>query len=78
MSSKSVFFKLVFTKNNRNLPITPEVEIYSRHDGMYTCMTPKITEAELDIYIDDLIAELQNIRQEGHRKFTKAKKQLKG
>lgn len=58
--------------------MTPKVEIHSRHNGTYTRMTPKITESELDSFIDDLIRELQNIRQEGHKKFAKAKNELKG
>lgn len=78
MSSKSGFFKLKFTKIDPKFPITPEVEIHSRHNGTYTRMTPKIIEPDLDSFIDGLIRELQNIRQEGHREFAKAKKELKG
>lgn len=78
MSSKSGFFKLKFTKIDPKFPITPEVEIHSRHNGTFSRMTPTITEHDLDSYIDDLIRELQNIRQEGHKKFAKAKKELKG
>lgn len=78
MSSKSVFFKLEFTKIDSDFPIIPLVEIHSRHNGTYTRMTPTITEPDLDSFIDNLIRELQNIRQEGHKKFAKAKKELKG
>ena len=78
MSSKSGFFKLEFMKIDSEFPITPEVEIHSRHNGTYSRMTPKIVEHDLDSFIDGLIRELENIRQEGHRKFAKAKKKLKG
>lgn len=78
MSSKSGFFKLKFTKIDPKFPITPVVEIHSRHNGTYSRMTQTITEPDLDFFIDALIRELQNIRQEGHKKFAKAKKELKG
>lgn len=78
MSSKSVFFKLEFTKIDPKFPITPVVEIHSRHNGTFSRMTPTITETDLDSFIENLIGELRNIRQEGHKKFARAKKELKG
>ena len=78
MSSKSGFFKLEFTKIDPKFPITPLVEIHSRHNGTYSRMTETITEHDLDSFIDGLIRELENIRQKGHREFAKAKKELKG
>ena len=80
MSSKSVFFKLKFTKIDAKFPITPVVEIHSLslYNRTYSRMTQTITEPDLDSFIDALIRELQNIRQEGHKKFAKAKKELKG
>lgn len=78
MSRKSGFFKLEFTKIDRDFPITPLVEIHSLHNGTYSRMTETITEHDLDSFIANLIRELQNIRQEGHWKFAKAKKKLKG
>ena len=78
MSSKTVFFKLEFTKIDHDFPMTPLVEIHSRHNGTFSRMTPTITETDLDSFIENLIVELRNIRQEGHKKFAKAKKELKG
>ena len=47
MSSKPVFFKLEFTKIDPKFPITPVVEIHSRHKGTYSRMTQTITEPDL-------------------------------
>ena len=77
MSKKPVFFKLVFPKVDSNFPTDPEVEIHARHDAMYECMTPKITEPEFDRYIDQLIKELEYIRREGKQKFAAAKRKLR-
>lgn len=68
MSSKPVYFKLIFHKQ-----LQPEVEIQARHDGTYVHMTPKISKSEFDGYINLLIEELEYIRREGKRKFTETK-----
>ncbi len=77
MSSKTVFFKLMFPEVDPNFPTNPEVEIHARHDGTYKRMTPKITEPEFDGYIDHLEDELEHIRREGKRKFAAAKNKLR-
>lgn len=77
MKGKHVFFKLVFPEVDRNFPISPEAEIHARHDGTYKRLTPKLTEAELDSYIDQLIEELEHIRQTGKRSFANAKNKLR-
>lgn len=77
MSGKPVFFNLVFSKVDPNFPMTPDVEIYARHDATYERMTPKITEPEFDGYIDHLVHELEQIRREGKRKFATAKNKLR-
>ncbi len=77
MSSKPVFFKLVFPKVDPNSPITPEAEIHARHDDTYKRMTPKMTESEFDGYIDHLVVELEQVRREGRRRFAALKKQTK-
>lgn len=74
MSTKPVFFKLVSHMGNLEFFGNLEVEIHAAHDGVYQQMTPKITESELDGYIDKLIGELEQIRKEGKRKFKTAKK----
>lgn len=77
MSSKLVYFKIVFDKVDLKYPITPEAEIHVRYDGTYNRMTPKISETELNGYIDRLIDELEQIRREGKLKFTAANKKLR-
>lgn len=77
MSTKTVFFKLEFPEIDPNFPSNPEVEIHVRHDGTFRQLTPKITEALFDTYIDDLIKELDELRSEGKRKFANAKTRLK-
>jgi hypothetical protein len=69
MANKPLYFKLEFIEAAPNSPMTPEVEIHARHNGTYQRMTPKITEAEFDGYIDALIEQLEDIRREGNRKF---------
>ena len=77
MSSKPVFFKLVFPEVDPKFPIIPEVEIHARHSATYERLTPNITESEFYRYIDHLIDELEHIRREGKRKFTVAIKKLR-
>lgn len=77
MSNKHVFFKLIFSKIDQNFREEPKAEIHARHDGTYEPMTPNMSEAEFDGYIDDLINQLEHIRQEGKRKFLTAKKKLR-
>lgn len=78
MSGKPVFFKLVFPKVDPNFPGTIEAEIHAKHDDTYSRLTPKITEADLDGYIDLLIEELGNIRRDAKRRFASAKAKLYG
>jgi hypothetical protein len=75
MSNKPIFFKLVL--HNIDLPITTEAEIQALHNDKYEHMTPKISEPEFDKYINDLIGELEQIRQEGNRKFAAEKKKIR-
>ncbi len=77
MTNKPVFFKLVFPEVDPKFPINPEAEIHARHDGTYKRLTPKLTEAEFDGYIDHLIEELGHIRREGKRRFALAKNKLR-
>ena len=77
MGNKAVYFKFIKPKVDKNFPITPEAEIHSRHAGGFVRLSPKITEVELDGFIDHLIDELEAIRKEGHKAFLKAKKELK-
>lgn len=77
MTSKTTFFKLYLTQVDPNFPATPEAQIYAKHDGIYQSMTPKMTESELDGYIDFLHEELEKIRQEGKQKFAEAKNKLR-
>lgn len=68
-----VYFRLIFPDIDPNFLINPEAEIHARHQDTYQCLTPRFTEAELDGYIDDLIKELNYIRQEAKRKFSLSK-----
>jgi len=74
---KPVFFKLVFPEVDPNFPINQEAEIHARHNDTYERLTPKLTEAEFDGYIDHLIKELEHIRREGKRRFSLAKNKLR-
>ena len=74
---KPVFFKIEVSKVDPNFPVGPEALILSRHDGIFESLTPKLTKAELDGYIDDLIKELEYIRKEGKRKFAKEHQKLR-
>ena len=78
MGGKPVFFKLEFPKVDPNFSMPPQFLIHAKHDGTYHRLTPKITESEFDGYIDVLIKELEQIRQEGKQKFAPAKNKLKG
>jgi hypothetical protein len=69
MSGKNVFFKLGFPKADPKTPTPPKAEIQARHDATWHSLTGTITESLFDAYIDDLIRELEQIRQEGKRKF---------
>ena len=69
MSGKHVFFKLEFVKPDPKTPTTPIVKIHARHDATWHNLTGTITESLFDTYIDDLIRELEQIRQDGKRKF---------
>lgn len=77
MAKKLSFFQLIFPKANHQFPSTPEIEIHARHDGLYERMTPKITESEVDQYIDQMIDELESIRKEAKKKFAAAKSNYK-
>jgi hypothetical protein len=77
MSNNPVFFKLDFPKVDPKFPLPPQVVIQGKHDATYHRLTPKITESEFDGYIDLLIAELEQIRREGKRKFAAAKNKLR-
>jgi hypothetical protein len=66
MMRKRIFFKIEFPKTS----LPPQIIIHAKHDATFHPMTPKITESELDGYIDLLIRELEQIRKEGKRKFT--------
>jgi hypothetical protein len=72
-----VFFKFEFLKGHPNSFTAPIAEIQARHDGTYARLTPSFTEAELDRYIDQLVKELEDVRQEGRRKFAAAKNKLR-
>jgi hypothetical protein len=76
MSSKHIFFKLEFPKVDPKFPMPPQATILARHDATWQRLTPKITESELDGYIDDLIREFEQIRKEGKQKFAAAKNKL--
>lgn len=65
MSGKPIFFKLDLPKSYA----PPRVTIYAKHDLTFHRLTEDITEADFDSYIDRLIGELEQIRQEGKRKF---------
>lgn len=78
MSKKPIFFQLEFPKVDPDYPMDPEARILARRDATYEALTPKITESELDGYIDDLIAELEKMRREGRRRFAEARKSLSG
>lgn len=54
---------------DHNFPMAPEVKILARHDATFNDLTWKLTEAEFEPCIDQLIRELENIRKEGKRKF---------
>jgi hypothetical protein len=75
--STHVFFKLEFPKVDPDFPTTIEVVIKARHQGTWLPMTSKIVEPHFDNYINDLIKELEQIRQEGKRKFAAAKNKLR-
>jgi len=77
MGGKPVFFKLDFPKVDPKFPMPPQVSIRAKYDATDHRLTPKITESELDGYIDYLIKELEQIRQEGKRKFAAAKNKLR-
>jgi hypothetical protein len=77
MTAKPVFFKLEFPEIDPNFPTNPEAEIHARHDDTYNRLTPKMTEAEFDGYIDSLIEELEHIRREGKRKFAATRNKFK-
>ena len=77
MSGKHIFFKLEGPKVDPKFPMPLQVEIHARNDFDWGCLTPKITEPELDSYINDLIKELEEIRKEGKRKFEEAKNKLR-
>jgi hypothetical protein len=77
MGGKPVFFKLQFPKVDPKFPMPPQVLIHAKHDATHHRLTPKITESEFDGYIDNLIKELEQIRQEGKRKFAAAKNKLR-
>jgi hypothetical protein len=66
MSGNHVFFKLKFPKESY---LPPLAQILARHDGTFYPLTPTIEKSNFDHYLDDLIQELEQIRQEGNRKF---------
>ncbi len=74
MPTTPFFFKFIIDEVNPDFPSTIEAEIHAKNDGSYGRLTPKITEAQLDEYINDFINELEQIRTEGHRKFAAAKR----
>ena len=76
MGAKHVFFKLEFPKGDPKFPMPPQATILARHDVTWQRLTPKITESELDGYIDDLVRELEQIRKEGKQQFAAAKNKL--
>jgi hypothetical protein len=78
MGGKRVFFKLDFSKVDPKFPMPPQVSIRAKHDATNHLLTPKIIESESDGYIDYLIKELEQTRQEGKRKFAAAKNKLNG
>ena len=69
MSVKYVLFKLKFPKADPHTPSIAKAVIYARRDATWHRLTETITESLFDSYIDDLITELEQIRQEGRRKF---------
>lgn len=73
MTPTHYYFKLIFPKANPQFPINPEMEIHARHDALFERMTQKITESEVDNVIDQLIVELEDIRQEAKKKFAASK-----
>jgi hypothetical protein len=77
MGGKPVFFKLEFPTGDPKFSLPPQVLIHAKHDATYHRLTPKTTESEFDGYIDDLIKELEQIRQEGKRNFAAAKNNLR-
>jgi hypothetical protein len=77
MSKMPIFFKLMFPRIDPDFLINPQAEIYARLAGRYEPLTPMITEADWDVYIDHLIQELEQIRREGKRKFGDAKTTFK-
>jgi hypothetical protein len=66
MSSKHVFFKLEFPKESF---LPPLARILARRDATFQPLTETITGPDFNAYIDALIQELEQIRQEGKRKF---------
>jgi hypothetical protein len=73
MSSEHVFFKLKFPESDPKFRLPPKIEILARHDADWHSLTGTITESLFNSYIDDLIRELEEIRQEGRTKFSAAK-----
>ncbi|MFC1730379.1 hypothetical protein ACFL6I_08590 [candidate division KSB1 bacterium] len=78
MSGQTVFFKIEVSKTDPKHPANPEAEILAKYNGTYRRLTPKITESELDYYINLFIKELEIIRQKGKKEFKAAKKKLLG
>ncbi len=66
MSGNHVFFKLEFPKKSY---LPPLARILARHDATFQPLTETITGSDFNSYIDALISELEQIRQEGKRKF---------
>jgi hypothetical protein len=64
MKSKPVFFKLELPKPDPKIPSVLEITICARHQGTFNSLIPKIVESELDDYIDRVIRELEQIRQQ--------------
>ncbi len=75
--SSTYFFRLEFPKIDLGHPISPECKILARHDGVFRSLTAKLVEAEFGSCIDQLIKELEDIRQEGKRRFIAAEKSSK-
>ena len=71
MKSKPVFFKLELPKPDPKIPLPLEIRICARQYQVEFSIpsTPKIIEPELDVYIDELIKELEQIRRQAKRKF---------
>ncbi|MGO9175535.1 MAG: hypothetical protein ACLPT6_10955 [Desulfobaccales bacterium] len=66
MSGNHVFFKLEFPKEPY---LPPLAKILARRDATFYPLTPTIEKSNFEHYIDNLIQELEQIREEGKRKF---------